>query len=230
MTNTTIGFLLKKYIKACGITVTIATTEADRNDAFGLRKNVYESANYSSQLNYPDEYDAHSIIINAYKDQHIVGSMRLSSINKGAFCFDLCNPNIPEDIPLSEIIEYGTLVVDKAFRKSNSLIFIALTEAAFQYSISNHFKYWYGFSIPQQIEHFKKINPHCTILETLPPTPKSLEKQQRFRDYFEQYGVVSKPFLFELDKVNYLHAILLLIKNSFKRNISKPNNISTRIA
>ena len=196
--------LLRGALSLMGLEFRIVRTEPERSQARALRARIFASAGYSADLSeVARRYDDHAtMVVGSYRGQ-LVGTLTLVDAAVSCRVLELWNLRLPTSLELPRTQEISALAVDPAHRGRGRAVVIGMLDVAFQEARRRGVDWWLASSSEANYRAFRSINPHCQLLEELPPTALHLAHRERYRSYFADRGQRAQLFAFELGQVSY---------------------------
>jgi N-acyl-L-homoserine lactone synthetase len=167
-------------------------------EVYALEKKWIEPSRFSIEI-LKDEYESNSIKIGAFKNENIVGTIRVILPSSSYFYVEKdFNVEFPEFLQKEKTGELSRLVVVKEYR--NKLISFGLLKKTFEISKEIGIKYWIVVINENMKNYFSKhfgIKFHPIKLKLL--TEKHLEVRKKIENYYK-YGN-PLPYLISLDEM-----------------------------
>ncbi len=165
-----------------------------------LRKTVYLQSSYIKEDSVPDiwcdKYDEKATNIGAFKNNTIIGAVRLVLANKENYLPVQSVFNLKEPLP-PNTLEISKLVINKEFRGGVRLVFAGLMKKALNWSLENKVEHWVIFVPKNFCKSFKKFGANFEELETLLLTSENLKAREVMKKYYQKQNI--RPYLLNLN-------------------------------
>jgi N-acyl-L-homoserine lactone synthetase len=184
-----------------GINVKMAESREDLMKAYRFRYEVFRDQGFIDPADFPegsleDECDANSMNMLAFKDEAVVGIVRLI-LPEGAGLFVPRAFNLVEtDLPLAETGEVSKICIASEIRgtEAGRAVLIALMAEVYRESLRRHIGYWL-MGVPSSLaRYFRTMGRGLSFqrLEVGPPTAEHLRVRTTIKRYAEKVEIV--PF------------------------------------
>jgi hypothetical protein len=209
-----------------GYRFVLATTEAEKQQAYQLRYQIYSEAEYMStdsgqRAELTDQYDEISAIFLAYYHGQPIGTLRLTPLTNGSNTEDYFNIVLDQD--RQHGVDIGKFAIDSRQRSQARIAGVGLVRIAYIYSVRNNIHTWLGCAPQGLLRSFRNFIP-THVLPQFPPTDKHLAHRARRAGYFKKYGAKIQPFqmiMTELDAAQGLCNLWVPLIKVSGRNLAK---------
>lgn len=166
-------------------------------------------------LNLLPRYYSNSVLFVVYHKDKLIGALRLFEATKPCRILDFWNVTFPNDIPISEYREMGSLVIDERYRGKSRWAMTALLDISYKYSKQNGVNWWFASAYHSKFQKFKMMNPSCKIMEISEPNEHQLKYRETYSDFFDK-AKTAVIFVFNLEGVSYSHQFKRILRKKLK--------------
>ncbi len=209
-----------------GYKFVLATTEAEKQQAYQVRYQVYDEAEYLStndedKVQLTDKYDEMSAIFLAYHHDQPIGTLRLTPLADSSNTEDYFNIVLAQN--REQVVDIGKFAICSGRRCEARIAGFGLVRIAYVYSLQNNVQTWLGCAPLGLLRSFRNFIP-AHILSQLPPTDKHLAHRTRRSGYFEKHGAKIQPFqmiMNEMDVAQGLYKLWAPLIKLWYQNLAK---------